>query len=358
MSDAIPRLSATAADNAKTAGADDKVYSARTVTVVVAALRADGISSAHALERAGLDEKDLHAPATRISLNQILQCYATASRLSPDALFAYRTGLHFHLSTYGMFGFAMLSSTNFRQTMRFALQYQQLVPQVIEPTFREKNGFAAWIFEPAPLPIVDKSLYQFIVELHVGVFTSLHRDVMGPGFVPREIRLRYRAPEAAQSYSAAFGCAVLFDQAENAFEYDRQWLDRVPELGNELTYREILALCDQLLGELNLKVGIAGQVRQVLLLDLLRPTTLDAVARRLKIPPRTLRRRLHEEGTSYRALLDELRMQVSLRYLRETQLTVEEIAAALGFSDAAGFRRAFRRWTRRTPIAFRDDLAH
>jgi AraC-like DNA-binding protein len=85
---------------------------------------------------------------------------------------------------------------------------------------------------------------------------------------------------------------------------------------------------------------------------------LDAVARRLKIPPRTLRRRLHEEGTSYRALLDELRMQVSLRYLRETQLTVEEIAAALGFSDAAGFRRAFRRWTRRTPIAFRDDLAH
>ena len=69
--------------------------------------------------------------------------------------------------------------------------------------------------------------------------------------------------------------------------------------------------------------------------------------------PRTLRRKLEDEKTSFRVLLDELRMHVAIKYLRDTDLTIEAVAAALGFSDAANFRHAFRRWTKGSPQDFR-----
>jgi AraC-like DNA-binding protein len=66
-----------------------------------------------------------------------------------------------------------------------------------------------------------------------------------------------------------------------------------------------------------------------------------------------LRRKLREEKTSFRNVVDELRMQMAIRYLRDTDLTVEDIAESLGFSDAANFRHAFRRWTNAAPGQFR-----
>jgi transcriptional regulator GlxA family with amidase domain len=78
-----------------------------------------------------------------------------------------------------------------------------------------------------------------------------------------------------------------------------------------------------------------------------------AVAQYLTMSPRTLRRRLQENDLSYRKPLDELRMHVAIKCLRDTVMTIENIADALGFSEAAGFRRAFHRSTRSSPQAFR-----
>jgi AraC-like DNA-binding protein len=72
---------------------------------------------------------------------------------------------------------------------------------------------------------------------------------------------------------------------------------------------------------------------------------------------RTLRRKLQDEHTSFQKLLGELRMHVAIKYLRDTDLTPDEIADALGFSDAANFRRAFVRWTKETPHRFREGFA-
>jgi AraC-like DNA-binding protein len=69
--------------------------------------------------------------------------------------------------------------------------------------------------------------------------------------------------------------------------------------------------------------------------------------------PRTLRRKLSEHGTSFRKLVDELRMHVAIKYLRDTKLTAEDIASVMGFSDAANFRHAFRRWTGRAPLEYK-----
>jgi AraC-like DNA-binding protein len=71
------------------------------------------------------------------------------------------------------------------------------------------------------------------------------------------------------------------------------------------------------------------------------------------VAQRTLRRKLREENSSFRQVVDELRRDIAIRYLRDTDLTVEDIAESLGFSDAANFRQAFRRWTKAAPYEFK-----
>jgi AraC-like DNA-binding protein len=69
--------------------------------------------------------------------------------------------------------------------------------------------------------------------------------------------------------------------------------------------------------------------------------------------PRTLGRKLEREGTTFKELLDDLRRRLALRYVGASDLALSEIAFLLGFSQAAAFHRAFKRWTSQTPLEYR-----
>jgi AraC-like DNA-binding protein len=252
-----------------------------------------------------------------------------------------------------MYGFAALSSPDFRETIAFAITYHQLAAPLMQVDFREERCTAAWLVAPLPYLVIEQALHAFIVKLHMAVFLSLHRKMMGPAFKPTSVNYALVQPQDDRVEVAFFGCPVLYGKPENRFVFDAAWLDRRPEFGNELVYAELKQLCDSLLREFQLGVGIAGQVRELILSNLSRPVGFEQVARCLNMSGRSLRRRLQEEGTSFGQLTDELRVQVAIRYVQDTDRSVEDIAFALGFSDAASFRQAFRRWTNATPRAYR-----
>jgi AraC-like DNA-binding protein len=334
-------------------GPEDKVYQVVKLARVIDALAAEGISVENALAGVRISRNATSSPATRVSLNQIIECYRNANKLCHNPHFAYSAGLRFHVTDYGMYGFAMLSSTNYRRTIQFAVKYHQLATPLAEIDFKEAGGCGIWTFTPMAHPRIDASLYRFLVEMQFGITVSLHRDFIGPSFAGPELHVTYGAPDDAPMHSEMFGCPVLFSQSENQLRFDAAWLDRTPKLGNEITYLTVVELCDRLMEDLQLRLGLAGKVRQLLLTNLLRPLSFSDVASNLNVSARTLRRKLREEKTSFRNLVDELRMEMAIRYLRETDLTVEHISESLGFSDVANFRQAFRRWTNAAPHKFR-----
>src|SRR5258708_6431693 len=151
---------------------DDKVYPVIKLATVIDALAAEGISTQDALAGVRLSKEAMSSPATRISLNQVIECYRNAAKLSRDPRFAYHTGLRFHLSAYGMYGFAILSSMNYRQTMQFAETYHQLATPLTEFRFKESSGCGVWTITPMSHARIDASLYKFLVEMQFG---KLHR---------------------------------------------------------------------------------------------------------------------------------------------------------------------------------------
>jgi AraC-like DNA-binding protein len=79
------------------------------------------------------------------------------------------------------------------------------------------------------------------------------------------------------------------------------------------------------------------------------------IARELQTSERSLRRGLQELGTSYQTLLDDTRRERAIEWARATSMPFEQIAAQLGFSDERSFRRAFKRWTEKTPRELRGE---
>ena len=227
--------------------------------------------------------EQLRSPAILVSVNQVIECYRNALRLTRDPHFAFNAGLNTHLALYGMYGFAILSSMNFRETMQFAVRYHELAAPLVKLRFHEEAGIAAWLIDPLPHPAVEARLYRFIVEMQFGVHVSLQRDVMGSSFRPLAAHVTYDAPAGENDHEKTFGCPVAFRQSANCLQFDAAWLDRTPPLGNEIAYSTVIALCDDLHDQLRNRLGLAGKVRSLLLANLGRHASLEDVSARLDI---------------------------------------------------------------------------
>jgi AraC-like DNA-binding protein len=333
----------------------ERIYSTAMLEPLVGALRRAGLSPERALRAAGLREEDVISPETRVSIDQTLLVYQSIVAETQDPMLAYRLGLAFHVTTYGMYGFAVLSSADGRQALEIALQYHRLGSPLVRPRLSVEGPSTRWIFSPLSHPRMVAELYEFVVRLHVGIFVRLYDEVVGDDLAGVGAGLAFDlALDEAAMVEQLTGLKVEQAQGEATWiRVDSARLGRPTRMGSPAVNRALLQICDDQIAALRRREGLAGRLRTILIMNGCRVLSQEAAARRLGMTERTLRRRLAEEGASFRAVHDDVQLQAAIGYLRDTELTVEVIAETLGFSDAANFRRAFRRWTGRPPLDYR-----
>lgn len=105
-------------------------------------------------------------------------------------------------------------------------------------------------------------------------------------------------------------------------------------------------------------MGLVEEIKQILSSSLSDHPNFDMVANAFNISGRTLRRQLSEAGTSFQKILDSQRRQYAIQCLQNTQMSTEDIAEALGFSDVANFRHAFKKWVGLSPAVYRQQFQH
>ncbi len=98
---------------------------------------------------------------------------------------------------------------------------------------------------------------------------------------------------------------------------------------------------------------LVGEINQILTTSIGDCPNFDMVANAFKISGRTLRRQLAEAGTSYQKLVDSNRSDYAVNCLDQTEMSTDDIAESLGFSDVANFRHAFKKWVGMTPAAYK-----
>jgi AraC-like DNA-binding protein len=332
---------------------DRQVYPAQAIAAIVAELGHQGVQASVALAGTGLDEAQLNVHTTRISYRQIDIVVRNTLRLSKDPRIALRAGQRMHVTAYGMYGYALLSSATYAEVRDFTNRYIRVVGPFCDARYSSDGATAVCAFEPLHWPNPNEDTHRFAVEFTLSAHLTTMKDLAGDAFGFSRVTLAYQEPAQARFYEHLLGCPVLFMQRGNEYRYELSRADGPMMLADPRSHGMAREMCDQLLAEVNLAGGAAADIRRILIGEPGRHLSIEVVAEKLSMHPRALRRRLEAEDTSYRELLAEVRTRLAIEYLRKTTMTNEEIARRLGYSDAANFRHAFIRWTGRSPSDFR-----
>ncbi|MEP9367982.1 AraC family transcriptional regulator [Xanthobacter sp. VNH20] len=170
----------------------------------------------------------------------------------------------------------------------------------------------------------------------------------------RLVDFRCGEPDRGAEYRQFFGAPVAFGQSVSRLAFDAEFL-RLPVIRQEKALKEFLQrapanILVRYRHDAGLTAGVRRRLRDVAPVQWPR---FEDLARQMRLPSSTLRRRLREEGQSYQSIKDEIRRDRAMALLAEGTRPVAEIAEALGFAEPSAFHRAFRKWAAMSPAAFR-----
>lgn len=309
--------------------------------------RDKGISESAALEGSGLTRAQLDDVTAEVGAHQELQVLSNIAELLPEA--GLELGRSYHASTFGIFGYAFISSPTVRDAVNIALRYLDLSFTFSMPRAVLDGSLVHMELEDSALPA---GLVRFLVERDLSAICTTLGELLPAGVPLNSLKFRFPEPSTVDEYVEQFGVRPEFAADANVASFDAVLLDAPLPLANPQTVAVCEAQCRALVERRRNRSGIANQVRERLTKFGALHEGMPGVARELGMSTRTLRRKLEESGTTFRALLDEVREALADELLASGALSIEDVAVRLGYAEASSFIHAFKRWKGTTPASY------
>jgi AraC-like DNA-binding protein len=310
------------------------------------AVEARGIDPAELLVDAGIGADLLADPDRRLPLPASTRLWAAAVDATGDDGFGIDVSRHVRPTTFHALGNAFLSSPTLRAALERTARYSRVTADVAAGTTRFEGSEMALVI--GWRPDADRPAFE-AVDAALSSIVRSARFLLGRELSPVRVELERSAPSDVERFETFYRCPVRFGAAENVLAFDRADVERPVPGGND----RLAAASEQVLVEYLAGLRsdtVADRVSEVVVDSLADcEPGVNAVAAELAMSPRTLQRRLGEEGTTFRQVLAGTRLQLAEALLADDELSVTAVAHRLGFSETAAFSRAFRRWTGVSP---------
>jgi AraC-like DNA-binding protein len=319
------------------------------------AMRSCGENPQPLLERYGLDAARLAEPRARLSIPRYMRLGHSAIQQCGEPGLGLLMGQFSRMSQLGLAGVTAAQAPTVREAARAMIRFEPLYAANYRgqsSLHEDKHG--AWLRFYSISPY--NAYNRFVVDSVLASWAQqLSRLAQQPVSVEK-VQIEFSAPDYAAQYAELFACPVEFACEHNQLRLNQPTLNlRNPEHCPG-TWRHLLEICEEQLQQLTRTRNLHERITQ-LLGPLLhgREPDLAEVAARLQLPTWTLRRKLAEEGTQFRSILNDTRRDLAMAYIRDTELAFGEIAYLLGFASAEAFQRAFKRWNQQTPGEYRRE---
>lgn len=313
-----------------------------------------GVDAETCLQGTGIDKTHLLDSEALIPREQEMRLIENLMLALPDVpALGIRLGLRYNVSTFGIWGFALRTSRTLRDVAARALRYLPLSTAYCRMELIERDGMLGVSMDPGAIPA---HLRQFLLERDMATAINLLRELSLSGVTIQVMELQCAEPDYGPDLAALCGITPRYECRTNALYFRAEDADRPLPTYDEHLVRMLEDQCRAQLQRRS-QTGITGQVRELLLGRMGLVAGIEEVAAALSISPRSLRRKLETENTSFRALLEQERRQLAEKLLGGSQMTQEELALHLGYADTASFTRAFRRWFDCSPGEFRRRAA-
>ncbi|MBL0798445.1 MULTISPECIES: AraC family transcriptional regulator [Pseudomonas] len=318
------------------------------------AVRSHDVDPLPLLEQYGLDAARLAEAGARLSIPRYMRLGHGAIQLTGDPALGLRMGGLSRLSQAGLAGVTAAQAPTVREAARCLTRFEPLYGS----NYRGQSSFhedasGAWLRFYSISPY--NAYNRFVVDSIIAGWLHQLSSVSPEPLRAERIEIEFDNPDYRDAYAVLGECPIQFGAEHNQLRLSLTSLGQRNPEHCPSTWKHLLGLCERELEQLTRTRSLRERITQLLgpLLNGGREPDLEEVAARLKLPTWTLRRKLAEEGTQFRAILNDTRRDLAMTYIRDTELAFGEIAYLLGFASAEAFQRAFKRWNGQTPGEFR-----
>jgi AraC-like DNA-binding protein len=314
-----------------------------------------GVDPEPLLEKAGIESRLADVSGSRVLRESMLKLWELAAAATNDPSVGLVVGSKVRATTFYALGVAFITSEKLADALELLCRYYRViatVPLELNIKAGAKQSSLEITYTDSAYPLGSIPFDSFIASI-----VGLCRLATSPEFNPVEVRLACADNHRAGDYQALFQAPVIFSAKKNALVF------ATAELGKPLPGRslDMLYASDRVLENYIAALNpdeVSTEVRK-LLLNMLPKGNVnqEIISKRMNVSRSTLHRRLRDENTNYKELLDSTRHSLAVEYVRESEYALGYIAFLLGFSDQSNFSRAFRRWTGQSPKAYREPPA-
>jgi len=319
---------------------------------IAKALDHSGIDSARILQAVGISPSLTNDPLSRLSVGTLTRLYRACVEVTHNPYFGLTVGKFIHISNLHALGYALAASNNLLEYCRRLERYFKLASQTADVTVVETSDEITLHIKHL-VDVCDETedaLMAFVV-------LSM-RQLCRPTLSPTRVALHHAVPrDGAGPYEALFRAPVEFSQPLSILAITRADAEyplqgacaELAQLNDNLANRYMARLeKDDVVNTVRLKI-----IEMLPSGDCSR----EKVASVMCMSPSTLQLKLAQRETNFQDLLDAIRKELALSYVRQSSLSITEITFLLGFSDTSNFTRAFKRWEGKSPTSFRSGAA-
>lgn len=315
---------------------------------------AKGIAVPDWLQQSGLPGNWLEAPRQGISLPIFERLVREAISMTREPAIGLLVGERLLVNTHGMLGYAAMSSVTIRQMLELFEHFIRLRIALITARHEVQADEVRLRFtEVLPLGDIRRPVLEGVL---LAVKNIADFSTVGACRIAY-VAFPFARPDYASLAEGLFKCEVRYGQSWAGFSMPPEQLDEPLKMADPAAFQEAALICRRELDKLSANESMHVRVQRVLLEKQNGFPSLAVTARLFNMTPRTLHRRLLQEGTCFQDILEQIRHTLALEHLKADRLTIQEIAYALGYTEIANFRRAFKRWQGVPPSEYRQHHA-
>lgn len=314
-----------------------------------------GASEAKLLALSGYAPSVLQTENPRLSAAQYGQIIAAAVAETGDPHLGLHAGEHLNLAAAGLVNQLVQTSSTLREALEHCCAFSLLGCPAIHLSLEEAHPYYCLRMQPDPVWAVQYPLAaQHTLEGHLAFSLREYQALLLDKQPPAKVHLMSKRPDNVAEYERIFRAELHFGQPEGALFFTARQMDSPVVTSDYDLMRVLLAHANERLAALQQSASAYYQVKYTIfqLMGLSLPT-LEEVAANLNQSPRSLQRRLHDEGHTFQSITEALRQELAQSYLKQANLSLADIAALLGYADNSSFSRSFKRWTGVSPRAYR-----
>ena len=318
--------------------------------LMVQVARSYDLDTESLMKEHGINPQLVSDPNARFRMEQVNAFYAHVAELIDNPNFGLKAAQFWHPSQMGALGYAWLTSDTLRAAFKRYARFVKVVSDAVQLEVTEDNDEVSLQFK-----FVQEELSQkFRIDGALATLMVMVRANAGADFHPKTVSFIFDEPEDTGPYYALFQSPLVFNAPANRFTITSEEADAPRSCSNV----QLSKLHDQFMQEYIAKLhedNIIERVKLAITEELPSGNISDAiVAERLFLTERTLQRLLQEAGTTFKKLLTEVRIDLADNYIRDSNLSLNEISFLLGFSELSSFSRAFKHWKGSSPRNYRQ----